>query len=218
MIPEIKAGQITAVFGPVASGKSFLLQQWAQTSPRVGFFDTVGDHVDNTLMEHIWANPRALADRLEEVKDGPYKLCYHPGANAQSGFDWFVSLFWQLDHDRNIFIEEIHEFMNPHTQHPKMKLLNKYARKRAALGVIGCSQRIADVHKDFTSAARLNVLFHTTEAPDLRSIFERWGEEVEQAVLNLRHLDYDDATGVVRQTPQAVLIRRGEPFEIIEVG
>jgi hypothetical protein len=225
LIPELTAGQVVFVAGPVASGKTYLLRQWALKADRVIFFDTAGDHVDETAFEHIWASPHALLERLEQAKtESNYKICYHP-QDVEIGFDWTVSGTWQLDHPRFLFIEEVHEVMSPWTQHPKMKMLNKYARKREALGVITCSQRLADVHKDLTSAARMCVLFQTYESKDLDAIAERWGSDVEMAVRELRPLQYDDSTHKVMQTPQAVVIRRGtlqigqnKNWEVIDVG
>lgn len=209
MIPELTPGQVVFVAGPVSSGKTFLLRLWAMAQERVVFFDTAGDHIDETNFEHIWASPSMLLERLERAAgEAQYKICYHP-QDIDSGFEWTVTGVWQLDHPRFLFIEEVHELMSPQEQHPKMKLLNKYARKREALGVITCSQRIADVHKDLTSAARMCVLFKTDESRDLDSIGERWGSEVESAVRNLRPLQYNDATREVLQKPQAVFIKRG---------
>jgi hypothetical protein len=225
VIPELIAGQVVFVAGPVASGKTYLLRQWALREKHVIFFDTAGDHLDETNFEHIWASPSAFMDRIDRARsEEVYRIAYHP-QDVETGFDWVVTGTWQLDHPRFLFIEEVHEVMSPWTQHPKMKLLNKYARKREALGVITCSQRLADVHKDLTSAARLCVLFQTFESKDLDAIRERWGDEVEGAVRGLRSLQYDDATRATLATPQAVVIKRGvlpalggKNWEVIDVG
>lgn len=218
MIPDLIPGQVVFVFGPVASGKTFLLTQWAEQQERVLLFDTAGDHVDNGAFEHVWNNPRALIERLSvpDSKDG-YRICYHP-QNVEEGFDWAMSAIWQRDEPRWFIIEEIHELMNPYTQHPKMRVLNKYARKRASLGVIGSSQRIADVHKDFTSAARMSILFFSTESNDLKAIGERYGSDVADAVRGLRPLLYRDADQRVEQIPEAVVWKRGEGFSVEEIG
>src|SRR5437899_7756654 len=171
MIPDLIPGQLVFVSGPVASGKTFLLQKWAEREPRIVLFDTAGDHVDNPNLEHIWGSPRQLADRLstnsqheENQNTSSYKIAYHPTSNIEEGFDWCVNAIWQREEPRWLILEEIHEFMNPWKQHPKMKIINKYARKSSSLGVIGSTQRLADVHKDFTSAARMSVLFFTQES------------------------------------------------------
>jgi hypothetical protein len=219
MIPDLIPGQVVFVGGPFASGKTFLLQRWFERMTHVLLFDSAGDHIDNPGAEHIWGSPKALAERLngEHTQDG-YRIVYHPNADIQEGFDWAMSAIWQRPEPRWFILEEVHELMNPWNQHPKMKTLNKYARKAGSLGVIGSTQRLADVHKDFTSAARMSVLFHSEEANDLRAIGDRWGTDVEDAVRGLRPLQYSDADEVVSQTPQAVLTRRGQGHEIIEVG
>jgi len=218
LIPDLIPGQVVFVGGPVASGKTYLLQRWFERMTHALLFDTAGDHIELPA-EHIWGSPRALAERLgqDEAKDG-YKIVYHPSASVEEGFDWSMSALWQRPEPRWFVIEEIHELMNPYTQHPKMRVLNKYARKAGSLGVIGSTQRLADVHKDFTSAARMSILFHSEESNDLRAISDRWGSDVEDAVRALRPLQYRDAEGAVDQTPQAVVARRGQGFEVIEVG
>jgi hypothetical protein len=219
VIPDLIPGQVVFVSGPVASGKTFLLGKWAEREKHVLLFDTAGDHIDNPAFEHIWGNPKALADRLAEDRESEdYRIAYHPASNVETAFDWAMEAIWQTDEPRWFIIEEVHELMSPWAQHPKMRVLNKYARKRDALGVIGSTQRIADVHKDFTSAARMSVLFHTNESTDLRAIGERYGDDVLSSLSTMRPLLYRDADGQVDQTPQAILARRGQGFEIIEVG
>jgi hypothetical protein len=217
LIPELIPGQIVFVAGPVASGKTYLLGKWAERETRVLLFDTAGDHIDNSNFEHVWNSPRALTERLDNGNSDGFRIAYHP-QEVESGFYWCMSAMWQLDQPRWFILEEIHELMNPMSQHPKMRVLNKYARKRAALGVIGSTQRIADVHKDFTSAARLSILFFNQEARDLVAISERYGADVADAVRGLRPLLYNDAEGSVGQLPQAVVARRGAGFEVIDVG
>lgn len=221
MIPALTLGQIVAVFGPVASGKTFLLQQWIRAQDRTLIFDTAADHTEESFPEatHVWRNPKVLSETLRDGagNGAPFRVVYHP-LDVEQGFDWCVKAIWQVDLPRWFVIEEIHEVMSPHSEHPMMRMLNKYARKRAALGVIGSSQRIADVHKNFTSAARMTVLFHTQESADTDAIRDRYGSEVEDQVRALRALEYDDATGRIGQTPQAIVLRRGQDAEVIEVG
>lgn len=218
MIPDLIPGQVVFVAGPVASGKTYLLQKWAERETHVLLLDNAGDHIDNPNFEHIWGNPRAIAERLgqEDTAKG-FRIAYHP-THVEEGFDWCMSSVWQLSMPRYFFIDEMWELMSPQFQHPKMKVINKYARKANALGVIGSTQRLSDVHKDFTSAARVSILFRTEEANDLGAIRDRWGKDVENALRGLRPLLYRDETGEVEQTPQAVMIKRGMGFEVIEVG
>lgn len=219
MIPDLIPGQLVFVSGPVASGKTYLLQKWAERETHVLLLDNAGDHIDNPNFEHIWGNPRALAERLgRDDIDRGFRVAYHPTSSVEEGFDWCMSSIWQLSMPRFFFIDEMWELMSPQFQHPKMKLINKYARKANALGVVGSTQRLSDVHKDFTSAARMSILFHTEEANDVGAIRERWGRDVESALHNLRPLIYWDETGIVEQTPQVVKINRGQGFEVIDVG
>lgn len=219
MIPDLIPGQVVFVGGPVASGKTYLLQRWFERMTHALLFDSAGDHIENPGAEHIWGSPRQLAERLgqDETSSG-YRIVYHPSADIQEGFHWTFAAMWQRPEPRWFILEEVHELMSPWVQHPDMKTLNKYARKAGSLGVIGSTQRLADVHKDFTSAARMSVLFHSEEANDIRAIGDRWGQDVEDAVRGLRPLQYSDADSIVSETPQAVVHRRGQGFEVIEVG
>ncbi len=91
----------------------------------------------------------------------------------------------------------------------------RYAR-HDKLGFIGVSQRIADVHKLFTSCARMVIIFNTREARDIQAITDRWGKETAEMVQRLRPLLHDDATGITHQIPQCVVIELGKPARIFD--
>jgi len=215
MIPELKDAELAAVIGPVASGKTFLLKKWLSGLPRVAVFDPTGEY-DDIPAEHFWGTPKAFVEYLEK-NPNRFMAVYHPGENLEEGFEWVASAMWQLSEPRFLFIEEIHELISPWNRHPKMKLIMKYCRKRL-LGVVGSTQRLADLHKDFTSASRLSVIFHTNEPRDLDSIRERWGAEAEQTVNELRPLVYDDVNGTTSQTPEALVFVRGSAPVKMEIG
>jgi len=213
MFPNLIDGETISVIGPVASGKTFLLKQWLDGLPRVAVFDPTAEY-DDIPGEHFWASPKKF---VEYLRDHPtaFRAFYHP-KDTEEGFTHFTSGMWQLLEPRWMFIEEIHELINPWSKHDSMKLVMKYARKRY-LGVVGSSQRLADLHKDFTSASRMTVLFYTTEARDLQAIEERWGPEARDHVTKLRPLVYDDASGVTKQIPQALVIRRAGEMSVEEM-
>lgn len=219
MIPPLIDGELTFLCGPVSSGKSFLAKKWYMQQERVVFFDTSLE-CEDMPGEHFFYTPRQFAERVEKSigQSSGYHLVYHPGADHDMGFEWVVRAMWQPLQPRILIVEEVHEFMSPVQQHEHMRIINKYARKRN-LGFVGVSQRIADVHRDFTSACRQTILFFTQEARDIDAISERWGNETASRVSALRPLIYRDATGTVEQTPQALVIRRdGSTPELIEVG
>jgi DNA helicase HerA-like ATPase len=216
LIPELRDAELATVIGPVASGKTFLLKRWLEGLERVTVFDPTGEYDDVPNAEHFWATPRAFVEYLEK-NPNKFRAIYHPGENLEEGFEWVASAMWQLSEPRFLFIEEIHELISPWNRHPKMKLIMKYARKRL-LGVVGSTQRLADLHKDFTSASRLSVIFHTTEPNDLNAVRERWGDEGEDAVRNLRPLIYDDVSQATKQTPEALVIVRGSAPTVMEIG
>jgi hypothetical protein len=218
MIPELIDGELTFLCGPVASGKTFLARKWYESQERAVMFDTSAE-LEDLPGEHIHQSPREFAKRMETADEGNsgYHIVYHPGVNTEVAFEWVVRAMWQPLEPRLLIVEEIHEFMNPTYEHEHMRIVSKYARKRN-LGFVGVSQRIADVHRNFTSACRKTILFYTQEARDLDAIGERWGADAADSVRALRPLVYRDATKKVEQTPQALLIERGQAPVVIEVG
>lgn len=220
MIPELIDGELTFLCGPVASGKTYLAQKWYETLPRVVVFDTSAEY-DELPGEHFWQSPKKFAQRVEQAdkdKDGEgYHLIYHPGNDPEMAFEWVIRAMWQPLEPRVLIVEEVHEFMNPSYEHDHMRIVSKYARKRN-LGFVGISQRIADTHRNFTSACRKTILFYTQEARDLDAISERWGGEAANQVSNLRPLIHRDGVGTTEQTPEALLIERGQAPLVIEVG
>lgn len=218
MIPDLIDGELTFLCGPVASGKTYLAQKWYQKLDRVCMFDTSAEQ-DELEGEHFYQSPKKFAERVEKSdEDGKgFHLVYHPGVDVNVGFEWVVRAMWQPLEPRVLICEEVHEFMNPSYEHEHMRIVSKYARKRN-LGFVGVSQRIADTHRNFTSACRRVILFFTQEARDLDAISDRWGNEAAEAVRGLRPLIHRDGTGTTEQTPQALLIDRGQPPVVIEVG
>jgi hypothetical protein len=218
MIPELIDGELTFLCGPVASGKTFLARKWYESQERAVMFDTSAE-LDDLPGEHFFQSPRKFSERMEraESESGGYHLIYHPGVDPAIGFEWVIRAMWQSLEPKLLIVEEIHEFMNPTYEHEHMRIVSKYARKRN-LGFVGVSQRIADVHRNFTSACRKTILFYTQEARDLDAIGERWGTDAADSVRALRPLVYRDTTGKVEQTPQALLIERGQAPVVIDIG
>jgi DNA helicase HerA-like ATPase len=212
MIPELLESEMASVIGPVASGKTWLIKRWL-TILKTPFavFDPTGEY-DDIPAEHFWAKPKAFAEYLSNNPKN-FRAIYHPGENLEMGFTTVASAMWQLSNPRHLFVEEIHELISPWHKHDKMSIIMKYSRKRL-LGVVGSTQRIADLHKDFTSGSRTVILFHTTEARDLEAIAERWGFETRSMVENLHPLIFDDVSGTTSQIPEAVVIRRGKPIVV----
>jgi hypothetical protein len=218
MIPDLIDGELTFLCGPVASGKTYLARKWYEKLDRVVMFDTSAE-LEEMSGEHFWQSPKKFAERMEQSSEEGkgYHCIYHPGVDVNVGFEWVVRAMWQPLEPRILICEEVHEFMNPTYEHDHMRIVSKYARKRN-LGFVGVSQRIADTHRNFTSACRRTILFFTQEARDIEAIGDRWGEEAANQVSNLRPLIYRDGIGKVKQTPQALMIERGQEPVVIEVG
>lgn len=212
---ELGECEITAVIGPMASGKTYLIEHdWLPALNRYVRFDATGESMEDANVEHIWRNPRALYERLEK---NPYhfQIAYHPGTNIQEDFYWCVKCLWRLDVYKTIICDEFHEVCSVSETPKFVQTMMRYARHNH-LAVIGASQRLADVHKLFTSGARKVVIFFTQEARDLLAVRDRWGGEAEEMVANLRPLLYDDRTKVVRQIPQALVIEKGSQPKIYD--
>jgi hypothetical protein len=202
---------MVGAFGPVASGKTFLVKHWLESMPRAIVLDVNQEYeIDKDVDKVIIANPKELVEYLKEneEKGWNYRVSYVPDG-LQEGFAWVVEAAWQMSEPRWLILEEVHNWMSPYAKHPAMERLMRYSRKRG-LGVVGTSQRLASVHKDFTASSRQTVLFQTDEPGDKQAVKERYGEEALSALESLRPLVYDDATGKVSQTPEALVHRRGK--------
>ena len=215
-IPKIPPCIIVFISGPVASGKSWLIQQLVNKMERVLINDVTAEYSGDNYT-HIWSNPKELAEFL---RDHPYafRIAYHPNsAVMDEEFHWMFSAIWQLEQPRWFVIEECHNVCDASSIHSDMENLLRYARHNL-LGVIGSSQRIADVHKLLTSSARMVILFHTTEARDLQAIRDRFGDDAMRAVEQLRPCIYNDATKDVEQHPECLIYVRGRGFAVVELG
>ena len=213
MIPLPKE-KIVGIFGPVASGKTYLVNEWIKTLNTFVVFDATGEFVGRKDMTTIWANPRALYETLAK---SPYyfRVAYQPGPDIPLDFHYAYKILWQLNASRYLIVDEFHLVCSVNEPNPDVETIMRFAR-HAHLGVVGVSQRIADVSKLFTSCCRLVVLFWTQEARDLLAIRDRWGVDVSETVRSLRPLVYDDSNGLVSQTPQCVVYEKGRGARIFD--
>jgi hypothetical protein len=196
---------MTFVCGPVASGKTYLIQQWLARDNRHVVFDSTGEYMEDGNHEEIWANPRALHER---IKANPYfyRIVYVPGRDREQDFQHVLNVLWWKDTPKLLVCDEVADICPVEGVSDDMEMLLRFARKDK-LGFLGASQRIADVHKLYTGGCRMVVLFQTSEVRDLDAAEDRWhcGEMLE----NLRPLLHDDMSGVTHQVPQCVVIEKG---------
>lgn len=205
---ELGQCEITAVIGPMASGKTYLIEKiWLPTLTRYVRFDATGESLDDPTVEHIWQSPKALYERLQK-NPFYFRVAYHPGVDILEDFYHVVRCLWRIDVYKTLIGDEWHEVCNVSDTPKFVQTMMRYAR-HDKLAIIGASQRLADVHKLFTSGARKTVIFFSQEARDLMAVRDRWGSEAEKMVANLRPLLYDDRTKTVRQVPQALVISKG---------
>jgi hypothetical protein len=202
-LPDCK---MTFVCGPVASGKTHLIKQWVATNNRHVIFDGSGEFLEERDVEQIWANPKALHERL---KQNPYyyRIVYQPGIDREGDFAWVLKAMWWIDQPKLLVCDEFHEICPVDRKSPDVEMMLRFAR-HDKLGFVGASQRIADVNRLYTSACRMIVLFYTQEARDLEAIEQRW--RCRAMVEGLRPLLHDDVTGETKQIPQCVVIEKGK--------
>lgn len=202
------------MFGPVASGKTFLVRRWIEDQNRVVVFDVTGEFVVNESFCHVYSNPKQFAMLLKQT---PYvfRIAYEPGEDLETDFYWCLSALWVTPSDKLLVVDEFHELCPVNATNGDVKKMLRFAR-HDKLGFLGVSQRIADVHKLFTSCCRLVVLFNTREARDLDAIADRWGAKTATMVNDLRPLLHDDVTGVTHQIPQCVVLELGKAPRIFD--
>lgn len=214
-IPLLHGCQIVYVCGPVSSGKSFLIRQWLEMCERGLMYDSAGEFDDAERYTQIWGSPKELLHRLEE-NPYYYRIAYHP-RNFGEDFYWAATGMSLQNMPRWFFVEEVHEVASFNSVHEQMTNLLKYSRKMQ-LGLVCSSQRIADITKELTSAARMVVLFYTDESRDLEAIRERYGDDVYNDVRNLRPCIFDDETKVCHQEPQCVVRVKGYGHRVFNLG
>lgn len=224
-IPKLPECNNVLIFGPVSSGKTWLLDQWINSMERSVVIDTTAAFMDARFC-HIWHSPRAYLLTLAQ-NPYSYRISYHPASrNFYEDFRWCVEGIW-LSAKRTaettsplprwLIVDEVHEVCGINNVTHEMDTVIRYARHNL-LGFIGTTQRISDVDRSLTQSARVVVLFHTTEGVDLEAIRKRYGKEVEEAVRNLRPCIYDEVNKIVKQEPQCLVYMRGQGFTIYELG
>lgn len=204
------------ISGPVASGKTHLIKRLVDRMPRSLILDAGADYLSNEY-EHIWSNPQALATRLEE-NPNYYRLAYHPNSSFyDEEFHWCYASLWSVDKPRWFVIEEVHEVCGINAIHPDLENILRYSRHNL-VGIIGSSQRIADVDKLLTGSARMVILFRTDEFRDIEATRQRWGREMSEALAKLRPCIYNDATKECEQHPECLVYVKGYGFKVIALG
>lgn len=207
---ELPQCEMVGVFGPVASGKTHLIKQWLKTENRFVVFDYSGEMLDN---ETVIGNPKRV---LTRVKENPYffRLSYVPSFNVENDFAWILWSLWFAPVHKLLVCDEVHRIIPLMGMCKEAETMCRFAR-HAHLGFIGASQRLQDVSKVFTDFCRTIVLFQTNEATSLDAIDKRW--KCAETVRNLRPLLYDDRNKVVKQTPQAVVCKKGYAPEVVNI-
>jgi len=194
--------------GPVRSGKTFQLEQWLKGLNRYVRFDYTGEtrKLRDQSIEHVHT-PRELADRLEK-NSYYFRIAYHPGKNVMEHYRWCQRAIWMLDTPRWIVVDEFHRVCPQRTVIDEDVEAALRLARHNLLGIMGASQRPQDVAKLFIDACLMCVIFKSQEENYLNACRGHWGDDVGEAVENLRPLVYRDTTGRVEQLQQCVIVTR----------
>ena len=198
------------VFAPVCSGKTYLMNEWLKTQNRYVRFDYTGETVGQSGVEHFYS-PRLMLLRLQDKSvggDAFFRIAYHPGKDVMEHYRWCQRVLWAFDTDRLFALDECHRlFGQKQAMDPDAEYLIRLARHNQ-MGVIGMSQRPQDVQKLFVDSCRMCVIFHSQEENFLNACAGHWGNDVADAVGNLRPLIYDDKNKIVKQVQQCCVVTR----------
>lgn len=217
MTPTLKAVTTVGVWGPVSSGKTYLLNQWVRSMGRVLFLDVTGSTISDDSFAHVWQNPRAMAEYL---RDHPnyHRVAYHPGGDVQADFQWCQRAAWMLNAPRWLVVDELWQIAPVREALlPEMNLIARLAR-HVKLGFVGASQRVQDVSNILRSGTRMNVFFYMEQRRELDAVAETWGDAVADAVAELRPCLYDDEHERVLQIPECLVAVKGKPPVIYDLG
>lgn len=202
IIPSTNVG----IFAPVASGKTYLINQWLKNENRYLRFDYTGETTNDTGVEHFY-QPKPLLERLLE---NPYyfRIAYHPGVNVMEHYRWCSRALWQLNTARWLVMDEYHRVCPQRMNlDPDVETSLRLARHNL-LGIIGATQRPQDVSKLFVDSCRMCVIYHSQEENFLNACAGHWGSDVAEAIEQLRPNVYDDVSKISIQVPQCVIVTR----------
>lgn len=200
---DLPSCKIVTVIGPVASGKTHLLQQWLQKENRAVVFDATGEFIKDQSFTAVWSSPRELMDRMQQ-SPFYFRIAYVPGRDVKEDFDWCVKIMWQFDAVKLLAVDECHLVFPNNSIGDHVETTLRFAR-HAKLGLVAMSQRFADVHKLLISSSRMVIIFRTRAARDYEAVRAAYGSDVAERVANLRPLIHDDSTGITSQIPQCMV-------------
>lgn len=213
-IPKLEPCTNVCLIGPVASGKSWLLEEWFAMMERGLFCDATAQCL-NPAYTHVWRNPAELCEVLER-NPYYYRIAYHANHN-ENGFYWCASAIWTMEKPRWLIVDEVHLVCGVHGVDETMNMCIRLARHNF-LGLIGASQRMADVSRLFTDNCRMIVHFHTSEPRSLDAVAERLGNDVAKVVEGLRPCIYNDASRECLQHPECLVWIRGKGYRVFSLG
>jgi hypothetical protein len=137
-----------------------------------------------------------------------FRIAYHPGREVMEHYRWCQRALWTLNTPRWFALDECHRvFGQRNAMDEDAEYLIRLARHNQ-IGVIGMTQRPQDVQKLFVDSCRMCVIFRSQEENFLNACAGHWGNEVAEAVEQLRPLIYNDRTKAVKQIQQCCVVTR----------
>jgi hypothetical protein len=183
-----KKNFVCAVAGRKGSGKSEVVRDIGERTPRWFHFDT--------MAEHIW-----IPDRFDSVEDASWYLL-DTAATREKFQGAFMASGEDLESDFGLIsdsvfdagnltfcVEEIPMMSTPGHLPKKFDRIVRTGRHRNVSVVYTC-QRLSECARRLTAATDLFILFHHSEPLDLSAISERCGSEIAVAVSRLGEHDF----------------------------
>lgn len=163
MATEEKQNVIALVVGKKGSGKSHYVKTLLSNEKpkRVIIFDALWEYdIDGHTLVFSW---QEAVELLRENIDGEFRLTVRLEDEAE--YEQIVDVLRYVG-NLTLVIEEFHLYCNHTYTYPEIKKLIRLGR-HWGINIIGITQRIPDIPRDFTHAMDLLVVFRTTEPRDL---------------------------------------------------
>jgi DNA helicase HerA-like ATPase len=161
-----KQAEVQAILGTRGSGKTTLLNRLLKTKSRVFLVLPSHDEAFQNFT-HVHTIDQA---RILSAERARFRIAFVMDPNDKLGFEYLSRLAY-IRGNCEFAVDELHEYVpNVFGGIPKyFKKLCLHGRHRD-VGVIGVSQRPANVHKDFFSQAHRLFIFRTIYPGDIDAL------------------------------------------------
>lgn len=171
---------VISVFGKKGSGKSTLVKEIVDESPRVIVFDTMGEY-DSKRDKPITNCEAALMELARIQNERRFRVILH----LEEDEDTFAAMRVAFDvgkpgkHNTLLVVEETSFYCSPSYLPPELARFVRYGRHRG-IDQIYVSRRPAEIHRDLTAQSDLVVSFKQHEPADVDYLRKIMGPEADQ--------------------------------------